>query len=353
MASTKKSNKKQLKVKKSKELPTVSLLFINYNGEKYLKRCFGTLFQTKYPQELLEVIFVDSDSTDGSVSLVRKKFPQIRIVEGVNDGYGSGANRGFSQSRGELVGVMNVDLEFTKNWLKPLVEMLQSSPKVGITAPVLIPLKDYPPPKTMEICGFTPYGFAYSHKIRYQKKPIESVWIMGAVMLIKRKVFEKIKGFDPLIYLYYEDFDLCYRSYLLGFSSVLVPESTVKHKQSGLVDPNIVPTRKIILGTQNNTMVMLKNFSGVTLFFFFPIYLLIKIGDIITDIIHYEHLVWAGAKVKGFFLALRLLPQILSERRKIQNKRIVSDWEIFKYNPPVPFYETVRTKILGRRDIGK
>lgn len=332
-----------------KSYPLVSLIFINYNGEKYIEKCLTSLFRTKYPKEKMEVIMVDNSSTDKSIELVRKKFPQVKIVKGPNVGYGAGANRGVKQAKGEFIGVLNIDLEFTKDWLFLIIDLFLTSPQLGIAAPILIPFKSKNTPEEINFPCISPLGFPYSHKLRYTSDPMSAAHVQGAVMIIRKKVFELIDGFDTLLFLYFEDLDICLRCRIAGYDVMLVPGSMVRHKESGLIDPVFENTEKIVMGIKNNTIVILKNYSMLYLIIYFPSYIFIKICDILTDIIHYEHLLWAKAKIKGLFQAFVLLPRILTERKKVQQKRVNTDKVIFSLNYPSPFFELAGMKIFKLR----
>ncbi len=343
------STKKKIKTT-SDTYPLVSLLFINHNGEKYLKKCFNSLFTGEYPENKLEVILVDNASTDNSILLVQRHFPQVKIIKVPNQGYGAGANYGFAQSRGEIIGVMNVDLIFTRNWLHPLISLFKKTPALGVAAPVLVPFGSTFSPRTMQIPCFSRLGFPYTHTVKYQKAPRKTMWINGAAMLIRRRVYKLAEGFDPLFFLYFEDYDFCYRSWITGYSVMLVPESIIQHKESGLINSIVTTPEKVLMSTQNNTLVILKNYSLLSLLKYLPLYIIVKSGDIISDIIHFKHFSWAKAKAKGLLLAFKLLPQVYFKRKTIQSKRMIKDQEIFKYNFPSPFLKISKIKILNKRE---
>src|SRR5436190_2997233 len=107
------------------KLPTVSVVVLNYNGLKHLDTCFLSLGALEYPKDRLELILTDNGSSDGSVEFMRKRFPQVRVVEtGGNLGFAAGNNFGVERATGQYVAFLNNDTRVEPDWLSELVKTL-------------------------------------------------------------------------------------------------------------------------------------------------------------------------------------------------------------------------------------
>jgi GT2 family glycosyltransferase len=127
-------------------IPYYSLIVLAYNNWEFTNQCLATLLENLETAQLekgVEIIVVDNGSNKETIQHLKrfhskhKHHPaQIhynRLQE--NLGYPSGINEGLKQSRGEIIGVLNNDLVFPKNWLKPLAGLLESNAQIGFAAP--------------------------------------------------------------------------------------------------------------------------------------------------------------------------------------------------------------------------
>ncbi len=122
-------------------LPRVSVIVLNWNGRHLLPPTLQALLRTDYPN--FEAVVVDNGSTDGSPELVRREFPQVRVIEtGCNLGFAGGNNVGISATLGEYVVLLNSDTQVTPGWLAPLVEAAEADPRVAACCPKLLFLYD-------------------------------------------------------------------------------------------------------------------------------------------------------------------------------------------------------------------
>ena len=119
--------------------PTVSVVSLNYNGRRYLERFLRSVLALAYPPPCYRVVIVDNASTDGSVELVRERFPQVRIVEaGRNLGFAGGCNLGIRATRSDYVALVNNDTVVERDWLRSLVEVAESDPRIGLVGSKLL-----------------------------------------------------------------------------------------------------------------------------------------------------------------------------------------------------------------------
>ncbi|MBU1110115.1 glycosyltransferase family 2 protein [Patescibacteria group bacterium] len=338
--------------------PLISILLINHNGQEHLEYCLPSLMETNYPKDKMEIILVDNQSTDDSINFVKNTFPHVKIIKAQNKGYGAGINRGLKESRGDYIAVLNVDIKFDPDWLVNILKPLQQDNNVGIAGPLLLDFDAKELPDEIKVPCFSKYGYPYHYTLNIGAAPtpgppllpIETIWVPGAVMLIKREVFEKIGGFDPIYFLYYEDFDFCFRTRIAGYKIFLVPASLVYHKESALIDPVFTPPEKVFFTTQNSIITFLKNYSLLSLLIYGLLFFILRFVDIINDLIHPQFRRFGLAKLRAFYGTLTQMPTVIKQRRKVQKLRIVTDQEIFKLNRGDSLWKVAKQKAISKKN---
>lgn len=138
--------------------PKVSINILGFNEKKLLEKAFSSIFKQDYPN--FEVTYIDNASTDGSEEYVRQNFPNVKVVQtGENRHYGPAQNKGFAATDGELVCILNSDLELAPNYLTEAVTALLSDPKIaGVQGKTLRPKNNpnYPnEPQLIDGTGLT------------------------------------------------------------------------------------------------------------------------------------------------------------------------------------------------------
>jgi hypothetical protein len=217
--------------------PLVSVIIVNWNGLDNLRICLPSLFKQTYRR--FEVILVDNASADGSVSWVKKTFPQVKeIILPHNYGFAAANNLGYEKSLGEYVLFLNNDTRLDQKAVAELVNVLQADSDIGGAQSKLL-LMDQP--ERLDSIGafFTLNGFLFHNHFGDIDKPeydrlIELYTAKGAAMMFKREVLDKVKidgnVFDPDYFAYFEETDLCHRIWLAGYKIVYAFKSVVFHK---------------------------------------------------------------------------------------------------------------------------
>jgi GT2 family glycosyltransferase len=119
--------------------PTVSIVSVNYNGGRYLERFLQSVLAIDYPPSCYRVVLVDNASTDGSAALVRGTFPQVHLLQtGTNLGFAGGCNLGMRATASDYVVLVNNDTVVESHWLRALVEVAESDPRVGLVGSKLL-----------------------------------------------------------------------------------------------------------------------------------------------------------------------------------------------------------------------
>jgi len=133
----------------TKAAPLVSIITVNFNGERYLRGLLSALEEQTYPR--LEVLLVDNGSTDGSIPLVEREYPEVRVLRaGENLGFAGGNNLGIDEARGDYVALINNDTVPDPNWLLHLVETAETSDRIAAVGSKILFARPFVP-VTLEV----------------------------------------------------------------------------------------------------------------------------------------------------------------------------------------------------------
>ncbi len=225
------------------QVPSVALVILNWNTASYLERFIPPLLTTSYPNK--KVYVIDNNSSDNSLSLLEKKFPEVTAIQ-VKDniGFAAGYNYGLSIIEADYFLIINSDLEATPGFIEPLVALMENDKNIAACQPKLISLQDK---STFEYAGAAggwidqlglPFArgrvFTTIEKDEGQYDDIAPVfWASGACMLLRPSVFKEIGGFYDYYYMHQEDIDLCWRAQNMGYSIYSCPQSVVYHIGGG------------------------------------------------------------------------------------------------------------------------
>ncbi len=169
---------------------------------------------------------VDNNSTDSSVQYISDHYPSTTILKlDTNYGFAEANNRGTKIANGDYFLFLNNDTKVDSNFLNELILSFKNRPKVGIAQSLLLK-----PNGEIDSSGdfIDTIGVVYSSKSKIQKiREISSA--RGASMIIKRNIFELLGGFDSKFFAVFEDVDLCWRAWIMGYRVIVVPSSIVYH----------------------------------------------------------------------------------------------------------------------------
>jgi N-acetylglucosaminyl-diphospho-decaprenol L-rhamnosyltransferase len=235
----------------------VSLIILNYKTKDLLQQCLEEIVSSHWALHT-EVVVVDNDSRDGSLEMIRERFPTVRaIASGTNVGFAAGMNLAFKEARGRYFLILNPDVSRFGNAVPTLCAYMERHPKVGLAAPRLV----YPdgreqiscyrfPTVWIPLLRRTPLGHLpwaqevlgqYVMRDFSRKDNLPVGWVIGACMLIRRSALEEVGAFDERFFLYFEDVDLCRRLWQAGWEVHYVADAEVVHRHQRLSaeDPGI------------------------------------------------------------------------------------------------------------------
>ena len=244
--------------------PTVSVVLVNFNGKDYLERCLSSLRQQDYPQNRIEVVFIDNASSDGSVEYVRETFPEVRVV--VNDsntGFSPAVNQGAHLANGQYLALLNNDAEADSRWLIEAVQVLEMEDRVACVASKI--LRD--DRRTIDYAGgqmaFYGHGFAKGNKdldSGEDEGNRPTLFASGGAMVVRRDVFLATGAFDESYFAFFEDVDFGWRLWVLGHDVLYVPRSKVYHRHHGTIERFGYPRERYLL-ERNALASVFKNYS--------------------------------------------------------------------------------------------
>ena len=204
---------------------------------------------------------MDNASTDGSVEMVRSRFPEVRlIVNDSNEGFSRANNQGWAVSNGRYVLFLNPDTEVLGDALTVMVRCLEAHDSVAAVGPQLLhpggevqsSRRRFPSFATalfestpLERCWpSNPWVRRYRMVDTPDDIDQEVDWVVGACLLTRRAVLDDTGGFDEGFFMYSEEMDLCRRVRAAGGQVVFLPEAKVLHHE-GKSSEQAVSTRDI------------------------------------------------------------------------------------------------------------
>ncbi len=226
----------------------VSIVTLNYKKANLTITCMESLykeFKPEFENNIFELIIVDNASGDDSVrkleSIIKKnKYQNIKIIENSeNAGFSKGCNLGAKFSKGDFILFLNNDTVIKDKGILKMAEYMQDHNEVSILGGQLKNMDDTLQASTGDfynldkvlllLLGFQKYGILDKSPENISKVD----WVKGGLLMIRKNVFEKLKGFDEKIFMYTEDMELCYRAKLNGFNTYFYPNINILHQDHG------------------------------------------------------------------------------------------------------------------------
>lgn len=225
----------------------ISIIIVTFDSQDHIAKCLGSLIH--YIKNNIEVLVIDNASSDKTVEIIKKYFPQVKLIQNItNIGFTRACNQGARITKGKYLLFLNPDTVIkNKDDLKLLLNFAQSKKKLGaIGVKVLNPDGSIQPSfgnlPTLPRIIFDRLPFFkknYGIQVRNLRlyKHIHRVdWVSGCCLLVKKKIFDEVGGFNEDIFMYGEDYDLCYRLKKKGYENYYYSKFQIMHKDSGKND---------------------------------------------------------------------------------------------------------------------
>ena len=212
----------------------VFVIVVSYNGLRWYDRCLGSLQSSEIP---LNVVVVDNASTDGSVGVIRQRFPDVVILpQERNLGFGQANNLGmrYALDHGaDCVFLLNQDAWIEPDTLKHLVRIHQDHPEYGILSPLhLIADKKHIEPLLLQrLADYRTTDPMFVNDLCFGslKEVYDTKYVNAAAWLLPRKTLETIGGFDPFFFMYGEDDNYINRVQYHGMKIGICPKTSIVH----------------------------------------------------------------------------------------------------------------------------
>lgn len=228
----------------------ISIIIVNYKSSGHLKKCLPSIYASKLDASY-EVIVVDNDSSDPGWTKIKSDYPQATFLElDENRGFAAGNNAGIKLAIGNVIALINPDVEVAPDAIQILYDKLSSRKNVGIVGPKIYYADKSLPvlPRMIPNLRFLLYSQVFLGKLfprnaefnlyndanlfDFDKEQYVDQ-ICGACLMIKKETVEKIGLLDENFFLYYEETDWCLRSKQAGYKTLYVPRATIFHYEGG------------------------------------------------------------------------------------------------------------------------
>jgi GT2 family glycosyltransferase len=310
----------------------IAVVILNWNGAGLLQEYLPSVCQYT-PGELADVIVADNGSTDSSVEVLKKEFPEVHtILFPENYGFAEGYNRALSEVESEYVLLLNSDVEVTEGWWQPLVEVLDTQSDVAAVAPKLLAASER---DRFEYAGasggfidYLGYPFCRGRILstverdegQYDDRR-DIFWASGAALCCRRQLFVELGGFDADFFAHMEEIDLQWRMQLAGWRIVVEPRSHVYHLGGGTLPAS---SRKLFLNHRNNLAMLYKCSSTHQRIVVAVVRPFTDLAEALAHLVTlHPHRAWAVVRAWGEFIAwharLSAKRKAIVRRKEVRN----------------------------------
>ena len=223
----------------------LSIIIVTWKSKELIGDCVRSI---RLGTDLTyEVIIVDNNSQDGTIELIEEQFPNCKLIKLTqNIGFSKANNIGIGQARGKNILLLNPDVVVNDGAIQNLLKSFEADTTVGIVGPRVLN-----PDGTLQLCSprripslfteflnlaelgrFFPKG-RITNRYRYgnwrHNTEMETEVISGCCMLIRREVFEGVRGLDEDFFFGGEDIHFCWKARQAGWKVLFVPRAEITH----------------------------------------------------------------------------------------------------------------------------
>jgi hypothetical protein len=240
----------------------LSIIVVNWNTRELLAQCLkslercqlsisgqGNSLTTDNPSPITdhcaltaEIFVVDNASSDGSAAMVRKCFPQVRLIENCeNVGFARANNQAVRESSGRYVLLLNSDSTVEPNSLANMAAFMDAHPETGILGGNILNADGTSQfcygrfPSLLSETAFA-WGLDTHFPLSMRFKPcfakrefIETDWVVGAALMVRRELLDRVGLLDESYFMYSEEIDLAYRARCDGWRTYVLRDARIVH----------------------------------------------------------------------------------------------------------------------------
>lgn len=251
-----------------------AIVILNWNGKQLLEQFLPSI--VNFSSQEADVYVADNASTDDSIKFIKQNYPTVKIVQNTtNGGYAKGYNDALQHIKADIYCLINSDIEVTKNWLTPILEVFKNEENTAIIQPKILDFKD----KTkFEYAGagggfIDKFGYPFCRGRVFNDLEADNgqfndvseiFWASGACFFIRANVFHQLNGFDEDFFAHQEEIDLCWRAKNNNFDIKYIGKTTVYHVGGATL--STLNPKKTYLNFRNSLLSLLKNLPTSKLF---------------------------------------------------------------------------------------
>jgi len=286
--------------------PLVSVVIANWNRKDDLREAIKSIYNQTYKN--IEIIVVDNHSTDGSIEMVRKEFPNVKLIVMPDSTYGAceTLNIGMASASGEYIVVIDNDTILEKTWIELVVEKFKQNEKVGIIGGKVI---NY-----------------YTRRVEWVYSRPEEEWVNrefktsvfhGAAVALRKDVVDKVGYYPKEYFIYGNEFALSAKVINAGYDIIYYPKLVAYHKANYIFKKS---ERLFYYSTRNTLQNILK---------YLPLRIAIKslfvtlLGQIGALLLLYRNYKYLKEYIKCLIYIVFKLPKIIKDRQPISNLEIL------------------------------
>lgn len=215
----------------------LSVVILNYNVRYFLEQCIRSI-QKAIANLEAEIIVIDNDSKDNSCDMVKTHFPEVVLIENKeNVGFSKANNQAVNQSKGKYICILNPDTVVPEDCFQIALKYYKVQDNIGALGVFLMDgtgnflpesKRNFPSPKTslLKLLG-RDSGYYANHLRPEQNGPADV--LVGAFMLMEKKIYDEVGGFDEDYFMYGEDIDLSYKITKAGYVNHYCGETSILH----------------------------------------------------------------------------------------------------------------------------
>jgi GT2 family glycosyltransferase len=305
-----------------------AIVILNWNGQKLLEQFLPSI--VNFSSQEATIYVADNASTDTSINFIKENFPTVIIVQNkINGGYAKGYNDALKFIKADIYCLINSDVEVTKNWLSPILEVFKYEKNTAAVQPKILDFKDK---SKFEYAGAAGgfidfYGYPYCRGRVFntletdngQFNDIQEIfWASGACLFIRSQIFHKLNGFDEEYFAHQEEIDICWRIKNEKHDIKYVGTSTVYHVGGATLQET--NPQKTFLNFRNSLLSILKNVPTTYLLF-------VILSRLVLDGIAAIKFLFEGkpkhflAIIKAHFSFYNNLIPFLGKRKKLKKNK--------------------------------
>lgn len=301
--------------------PLVSIIIVNWNGKKWLKKCLDSLLAQTYDN--FEILVVDNASSDESLVFLEQNYPTIKTIQSkTNLGFAGGNNLGIKNASGAFLLLLNNDTWVERNFLGRLMSELDEY-KYDVLSPRE---KKYNNEKIMQ-GEYSSTTDVLGHPV-YVINNMPSLYLTGVCLLFRAELYIETGGLDDDYFMYCEEIDWFWRLNLLNKKFAYSKDIYIHHAGAGGMGKGM-KYQTFLWRNQNTLQMLLKNYAWYSLVWILPIYFFQNIIETVAFLAFLKPKI-ASSYIEGWWFNIKNIKKIMIKRRWVQRSRLAGDRDIIR-----------------------